>query len=919
MNNELSPDNSTNRELDSKYDPHKVEKKWYPLWEKNGLFSWKNQNNNRSKQTSKDPKSNNFSIVIPPPNVTGSLHLGHALNHTIQDILIRYNRMKGKLSLWVPGTDHAGIATQNVVEKILARENTNRWELGRENFEKRVWQWKAESGGMITHQQRELGESVDWNYERFTMDEGLSIVVKKVFVKLYKDGLIYQGERIINWCPHCVTALSNIEVEYRDRSSKLYFIKYPIIENSDHADNYDAAIKNGAYIIIATTRPETMLGDEAVAVHPDDIRYQSIIGKNVLLPLLNRPLPVIADTFVEQSFGSGAVKITPAHDPNDFLVGERHNLRINRIMDDYGKINSAGGKFQNLSREKAREQIVKELEEKGLLEKIEEIKNATGECYRCQTVVEPIASQQWFVKVKPLADKSIEVVKDGSIEFIPKRWENTYFEWMYNIQDWCISRQLWWGHRIPAYYCSDCKTLHVEEEEPSKCKKCGSAKIYQDQDVLDTWFSSALWPFSTLLSESECKNVNNWPAKSPDLDMFYPTSVLVTGFDIIFFWVARMIMMGTYFMNEVPFKKVYIHGLVRDAERKKMSKSKGNVVNPLEKMEEYGTDAFRFFLMSILPEGKDIIYDESRLKGYSAFCNKIWNTARYIWMNQPSDYKFSSEKPAKFSPIDEWLINQFNITLAQCNESIENMRFADYSNILYNFIWKNFCDNYVEMSKPLLKMPESESSTRWTLNYIFVQTLKLLHPAMPFITEHLYNFWHNNDDFIIISPWPEPVTLNDETGNDVTEKMINVVYKIRYLRSELGIAPGEKISAFLYTKNNNLKIFLTKFQPVIITLARLSNLQIIENESSLIGLKSHFNEGMLSLDILDQINIENEKNRLGKEEKNLAAYIETLNIKLSREDFTTKAPAELINSEREKKEQAMEKLKSVKEILGYLG
>jgi valyl-tRNA synthetase len=922
------------RELDPKYNPHGLEKKWYPLWEKGKLFSWKNGVDTASLTDEEIKKLRNenktFSIVIPPPNVTGSLHLGHALNHTIQDILTRYHRMKGDLALWLPGTDHAGIATQNVVERLLKKEDKNRWDLGREKFEEQVWKWKEESGGMITHQQRELGESVDWDYERFTMDEGLSHTVQNVFIDLYKQGLIYQGERIINWCPHCVTALSNIEVEYHDRKGKLYFIKYPVIDGKVQGGSPTDAEINSAlssedrYIVVATTRPETMLGDEAVAVHPDDERYQKVIGKTVLLPLVNKLIPVIADDFVDKEFGTGAVKITPAHDPNDFMAGERHHLPITRILDDHGHTNQKAGRFSGLSREKAREVIVEELEQKGFLIKTDEIKHAVGECYRCQTIVEPIASLQWFVKIKPLAQKAIEVVRNGTIEFIPKRWENTYFEWMENIQDWCISRQLWWGHRIPVYYCKKCSHLMVSANAPEKCEQCGHVEFRQDEDVLDTWFSSGLWPFSTLLSEKEARENKSWPAKNLELGLFYPTSVLVTGFDIIFFWVARMIMFGMHFMNEVPFKKVYIHGLVRDAERKKMSKSKGNVVNPLEKMEEYGTDAFRFFLISILPEGKDIIYDESRLKGYSAFCNKIWNTARFIWMNQPADYTLTETQPGQFSDIDQWILSEYNRAVTESAKALDSMRFADYAQILYDFIWKNFCDNYIELSKTSFKKGDKTAeTTRWVINHVFIETLKLLHPIIPFITEELYNFWNPSaDDMIIRAKWPKTIAAGSsekgmENGQKVTGKLLKVIYTIRNIRGELNIPPGEKFKCLIINENETERKTLEGQSDYIVNLAKLSEVEILPKDNGFKGISASLENGKIVLDILHLVDSEKEKTRLTKEVENLEKYLKSIDVKLSNKEFVERAPADLIAGEKEKQTSTAQKLNEVKSLLGY--
>lgn len=904
------------KDLPSAYNPHGIEKKWYPIWEENGFFSWKNKfpdHESWSHEKIKDLKKSGqvYSIVIPPPNVTGRLHLGHALNHTIQDILIRYNRMKGKVVLWIPGTDHAGIATQNVVEKLLAKEGKKRWEMSRDEFEKRVWEWKTESGGMITHQQRQLGESVDWDYERFTLDEGLSKTVKDVFIQLYNEKLIYRGERIINWCPHDKTALSNIEVDYKNQKGHFYYIQYKLVDSSSDRE----------YVTIATTRPETMLGDEALAVHPDDERYKDLIGKYVIIPLINKEIPVIEDEYVDPEFGSGIVKITPAHDPNDFEVGKRHNLPNTCIMDESGIINENGKQFQGLSREAARKKIVEDLKTVDQLEKVEDITHAVGHCYRCDTVVEPMVSLQWFVDVKPLAEKSIKAVKDGKIRFIPKRWENTYFEWMENIQDWCISRQLWWGHRIPAYYCEACGHVMVLHDTPQKCEKCESDKIKRDEDVLDTWFSSGLWPFSTLMKDNQ---------KSKDLDMFYPTSVLVTGFDIIFFWVARMIMFGLHFQKEIPFKDVFIHGLVRDAERKKMSKSKGNVVNPLEKMEEYGTDAFRFFLTSIMPEGKDIVYDESRLKGYSSFANKIWNTARFIWMNQSEDYILPEEVP-ELNENDQWILDHFNRSLKGIENSIENYRFGDYSRLLYDFIWKFFCDHYIELSKIKFieeknqNIAEEKSSTLYVLNFVFTETLKLLHPIMPFLTEEIFSYWNQfanqkeNKNLIINENWPIELYAEKIQKEKVhlVEILLDVLYQIRNLRGELSIAPKEKFNLYLYA-NDSVLSFLMNSSDVLKKSGGINEFKSINENSSIRGYKALFNKGFIIADIHHLVDIEQVRSKLVKDLENKENYLKKINVKLKNENFTKNAPEQLIKEEKEKASSTKKSIEEIKTALESL-
>ena len=884
-------------ELDSKYNPRGLEKKWYKAWEDQGYFSFKRQLE-QNRVSLKDVKpADTFSMVIPPPNVTGSLHLGHALNHSVQDILARYNRMRGKYTLWVPGTDHAGIATQNVVEKRLADEGKSRQDFSREDFEKKVWKWKAESGGIITHQQRQLGESVDWSFERFTMDEGLSKIVKNVFVKLYEEGLIYRAERMINWCPVNKTAISNIEVEYKKINGNLYHIKYPI----KHSDQF---------IQIATTRPETMLGDEAIAVHPDDERYKDLVGKTVILPLMNREILIIADDYVDQEFGTGAVKITPAHDPNDFEIGKRHNLPLTVIMTPEAKINERGGKYAGSSREAARKQVVADLEAEGLLVDIEKHPHQVGHNSRSGAVVEPMPSTQWFVNIKPLAEKAINVVKSGSIEFIPKRWQNTYFDWMHNIQDWCISRQLWWGHRIPAWY-DDQGEVYVgfsEEDVRKKNNLDSSVKLKQDDDVLDTWFSSALWPFSTLMNDEI--EEGRWPEDSDELKAFYPTSVLVTGFDIIFFWVARMIMMGVHFKKEIPFEKIYIHGLVRDADRQKMSKSKGNVVNPLEKMNDYGTDAFRFFLISILPEGKDIIYDESRLKGYSAFCNKIWNTARFILMNQDESFELEELNTKKLSNIDHWILTEYNSALTKVEDSIKNYRFAEYANEIYDFFWRSFCDNYIELSK--VSLQQGSKTTRQILNHVFLNALKLLHPIMPFITEELFSIFHKSGNLIIAESWPEPIEADGTKHADV-EALLHVVYKIRYLRGEFKLSAKEKFKVSLNIEGSNAEVVQNGLSFIEV----LTKTEIEFNAFDKC-ISAVLNFGKAVLEAPEGFDSRSEIDRLSKEKTKLDQSLVGLQRRLENENFVKNANPEVVAAEKVKLQNWTQKSIHIGELIASL-
>ncbi|MDK2848602.1 MAG: valyl-tRNA synthetase, partial [Desulfuromonadales bacterium] len=689
------------------YEPHEVEAKWYGFWTENGLF-------HADETSPKEP----FSIVIPPPNVTGVLHMGHALNNTLQDILVRWKRMQGREALWQPGTDHAGIATQNVVEKQLSSEGCSRHDLGREEFVERVWQWRTESGGQIINQLKRLGASCDWERERFTMDEGLSRAVREVFVTLYEEGLIYRDNRLINWCPRCHTALSDLEVEHQDQKGSLWHLRYPVV-GSDR------------YLVVATTRPETMLGDTAVAVHPEDPRYADLIGKFIMLPLMERQIPIIADEYVDKEFGSGAVKITPGHDFNDFEIGKRHDLEFINIFDESGVVNNNGGRYQGMERFEAREKVLADLDEAGLLERTEEHLNAVGECYRCKTIIEPYMSLQWYVNVKPLAEKAIEAVQTGQTRIIPQQWEKTYFEWMFNIRDWCISRQIWWGHRIPAWFCADCNEVTVSRQDPTTCSHCGGSELRQETDVLDTWFSSALWPFSTM----------GWPDKTATLEKFYPTSCLITGFDILFFWVARMMMMGIRFMGQVPFKDVYIHALVRDAQGQKMSKSKGNVIDPLTVIDEYGTDAFRFTLAAFAAQGRDVKLSLDRIAGYRNFVNKLWNASRFALMNlegfDPAGIDLDNSDLAL---SERWILTRLIEVAGEAGQALEEYRFNEAAGVLYAFTWHEFCDWFIELSKDDLYGEDEtrKATSRAVLYTVLEQLLRLLHPFMPFVTEEIW-------------------------------------------------------------------------------------------------------------------------------------------------------------------------------------
>jgi len=879
-------------ELSPSYEPKEAEEKWYEYWEKKGYF-------HADVNDGKEP----YSIVIPPPNVTGNLHMGHALNNTLQDILARWQRMKGKSVLWMPGTDHAGIATQNVVERLLASEGKTKHDLGRVEFEKRVWQWKEHSGNQIQGQLRRLGSSLDWARERFTLDAGLSKAVRKVFVTLYDEGLIYQGYRIINWCSRCETALSDIETDFKELDGNLWHIKYPI-KGSDE------------FLVVATTRPETMLGDSGVAVNPEDERHNHLIGKTAILPLMNRELPIFGDSYVDREFGSGFVKVTPAHDPNDFEMGKRHNLEEIIIMDEHAVINENGGVYKGLDRYEARKKIVADLENSGLLVKVEKHVHSVGHCYRCGTVVEPYLSKQWFVKIKPLADDAIKVVEDGKIRFVPKNWEKTYFEWMYNIRDWCISRQLWWGHRIPAFYCDDCGHITVSMDDPDKCGKCGSGNIRQDEDVLDTWFSSALWPFSTM----------GWPDETPELKKYYPTSVLVTGFDIIFFWVARMIMTGVKFMKDMPFLDVYIHALVRDEHGQKMSKSKGNVIDPLVMMDQYGTDAFRFTLAAFAAQGRDIILSEKRIEGYSSFCNKIWNATRFILMNLGDDFKPEKIDSSKLEVFDKWILHSLNDTVKNISEALEQYRFNEAATRIYEFWWGEFCDWYLELVKQRLYAKvnisaESSHSAKQVLYFVLQRMLLLMHPFMPFITEEIWSrIKVEGDSDIIVSKWPDfenNLVFTEDANYTIIFK--EIIYKIRNIRGEMNIPPDKKASVVFKTADKQMKNIIETESIHIQALAKVENIRI---DSSYVPDKSDASAVMQDLEIFmplsGLIDIEKEKARLEKEISKIKTDLEKVVAKLSSESFTGKAPAEIIDKERGKEREYAEILGKLEESLSKI-
>jgi len=869
------------KELAKGYEPHDVEKRWYAEWEAKGYF-------HAAATSDKKP----FSIVIPPPNVTGALHMGHALNNTLQDILCRWKRMLGYNVLWMPGTDHAGIATQNVVERQLAAEKMDRHELGREVFIERVWKWKAESGGQIIGQLKRLGASCDWERERFTMDEGLSKAVRTVFVKLYQDGLIYRANRLINWCPRCHTALSDIEVEHEDKKGHLWHIRYPV------------AGEPGKYVVVATTRPETMLGDTAVAVHPEDERYQALIGKKVILPLVNREIPVVADEYVDREFGTGVVKITPAHDFNDFEVGQRHGLDKINVFDESGIINAEGRQYEGMDRFEARKRIVGDLEAAGLLEKIEDHAMAVGGCYRCKTVVEPYLSLQWYVKVAPLAERALAAVKEGKTRILPKQWENTYYDWMENIRDWCISRQIWWGHRIPAWFCDHCGEVTVAMEAPATCCKCGSHELRQETDVLDTWFSSALWPFSTM----------GWPEKTAELATFYPTSCLVTGFDILFFWVARMMMMGLHFMDEVPFRDVYIHALVRDAQGQKMSKSKGNVIDPLTIIDQYGTDAFRFTLAAFAAQGRDIKLAEERIAGYRNFCNKVWNAARFTLMNlegfDPGTVKLE-ELP--LAEGDKWILHRLNEASRETNKALEEYRFNEAAMGLYQFTWSEFCDWYLELSKKDLygDDPQRKRTARYVLWYTLEHLLRLLHPFMPFITEEIWQALPGAKEgtTIMLAPYPEPVPerSHPEAAANM-ERVMAVIGGIRNIRGEMEVPPSREISVILSCGSEESLRLMKHNEGAIISLARVADLAVgqgIEKpEDASIQVEG---DVQIFVPLKGLVDVEEEEKRLLKEIAKIEKEIDQFSKKLENPSFVERAPADVVAKEREKLAEVADK------------
>ena len=867
-------------ELEKTYDPSKFEDRIYKNWEENGYFK-------ADAASEKEP----FSIVIPPPNVTGQLHMGHALDETMQDILIRYKRMAGYEALWVPGTDHAGIATQiKVEEELRVKEGLTRYDLGRDAFLERVWDWKHKFGSRITKQLRKIGCSCDWSRERFTMDEGCSKAVKEVFVNLYEKGLIYKGNRIINWCPSCTTALSDAEVEYEEHDGHFWHIKYQVKDSDE-------------YLTIATTRPETMLGDTAVAVHPEDERYTHLVGKTLILPLVGREIPIVADEYVEKDFGTGAVKITPAHDPNDFEVGKRHDLPVIRVMNDDATINEYGGKYQGMDRYEARKAIVADLEAEGFLLKIEDHKHNVGQCYRCGTVVEPLTSDQWFVKMKPLAKEAIRVVQDKEVQFVPERFSKIYMNWMENVFDWCISRQLWWGHRIPAYYCQDCGEMVVAKEDVTVCPKCGGA-MKQDEDVLDTWFSSALWPFSTM----------GWPEKTPELEKFYPTSVLVTAYDIIFFWVARMIFSGMEHMKEVPFRHVFIHGLVRDSQGRKMSKSLGNGIDPLEIIDQYGADALRFTLATGNSPGNDMRFYTERVEASRNFANKLWNAARFVLMNIDHETDELPEE-AHLRMEDKWILTRLNTVIREVSENLDHFEMGVAVQKLYDFIWDEFCDWYIELVKPRLYDAQGDSTVaaKKVLAYVLSRTLELLHPFMPFITEEIWQHLPHNGETIVRAPWPkETASYPQESQNMMLIQQ--AIKAVRNARAEKNVPPSKKAKLFIVTRDVEVftsgKLFFEK-------MASASEVVITEDSSVIPqnAVKAVVESAQIAIPMDELVNREEEIARLEKEKARLQQEIQRVEGKLSNEGFLKKAPEKVVAEEKAKGEKYKEMLAMVEESL----
>ena len=876
--------------LENKFNPKDFEDKIYKNWEEKGYF-----------KPSEDKSKKPYTIVIPPPNITGKLHMGHALDETIQDLLIRYKRMQGYNALWLPGTDHAAIATEAKVVAKLKEEGTSKEELGREKFLKRAWEWKKEYGGIIINQIKKLGCSCDWDRERFTMDEGLSNAVKHVFVDLYNKGLIYKGKKMINWCPYCKTSISDAEVEYEEEPTHLWHIRYKVKGEENR------------YVVVATTRPETMLGDTGVAVHPADERYKDLVGKTVILPIMNKEIPVVADEFVEKEFGTGAVKLTPAHDPNDYESGERHGLEVVEVFDENGKMNDLVPEYAGMDIYEAREKIVEKLKEIGALVKIEDYTHNVGKCYRCHHSIEPKISEQWFVKMEPLAKPAIDAVRNGDVKFIPERFDKTYFNWMENIRDWCISRQLWWGHRIPAYYCKDCGNMQVSENEVTKCNKCGSTNIEQDDETLDTWFSSALWPFSTL----------GWPEQTEDFKYFYPTDTLVTGYDIIFFWVARMIFSAIEHTGQVPFKNVFIHGIVRDSQGRKMSKSLGNGIDPIEVIDKYGTDALRFSLILGISPGNDIRYMPEKLEAASNFANKLWNASKFVLGNLENykEIEFKDiEKSLTYS--DKWILSKLNKLVLDITNNIDGFELGVFAQKIYDFIWNEFCDWYIEMVKPRLYNEEDKTklAAQYTLNKVLADSLKLLHPIMPFITEEIYTKLYNNNESIMISKWPEYSKNVDFDKEELAvEELKNIITGIRNIRVQRNIHPSKKSKLIFVTSES--KEAVKNSESWLLKLGFGNEIEISANKENLPqNAMSVLANGIeLYMPFEDLVDISEEKERLQKEKERLESEIQRATKMLNNPGFVNKAPVEKVQEEKDKKTKYEDMLETVKNRLEEIG
>ncbi len=883
--------------LERVYEAKEVEQRWYPFWERRGYFT-ADAHSNRPR----------FCIVIPPPNVTGSLHMGHALQHTLHDILVRWKRMSGFNTLWLPGTDHASIAVHFVLDKQLEVKNLTRFDLGRARFLEIAWQWKESSGGIILNQMRRMGVSCDWTRERFTMDEGLSRAVQEVFIRLYEEGLIYRGEYIVNWCPRCLTAISDLEVKYQETRGKLYYLKYPVVDGPDH-------------LVVATTRPETMLGDTAVAVHPEDRRYAKLVGRRCILPVMNREIPILADDFVDREFGTGAVKVTPAHDPHDYEAARRHNLPRIPVIDEHGTMTENAGAYAGMSRFDCRRELLAQLSAEGHLLRVEDYQHNVGQCDRCSTIIEPKISMQWFLKVDSLAKPAIEAVESGKVQFVPDVFKKRYYEWMYNIHDWCISRQLWWGHRIPVWYCDPCGEVIVARTTPSGCVKCGG-KLREEEDILDTWFSSALWPFSTL----------GWPGQTEDLKAFYPTDVLITGPDIIFFWVARMIMMGMKFMGDVPFRQVHINGIVRDAAGKKMSKTRQNVIEPLELIDEYGADAVRFTLSSMAVPGTDIPFSTDRMKGYSAFANKVWNAARFLLLYlKETDHAVDPElidnllrsKRGSLAIEDRWILHRLNQVAAEISRELDKFRFHEASSLIYQFFWHELCDWYIELVKPCLSDTaggEERNQRVLILIHVLDYALRLLHPFMPFITEEIWQKVPHSGESIMVQEFPVNRDVRvDAEASRAMEDLMELITAIRSRRAELNIEPRKRLDACLAIADRDARALFEESAEKIRLLARLGKLEFVASVvPDRMVLRGVWRHGEFGIDIRGAVDFADERRRLQKELDRARTDIEKIVRKIRNHEFAQRAPEEVVAETQSRHLELLEKCRRLESTLGQL-